>query len=219
LNRLEGLDVYFVEQCQDLSPFAVVILPGSKNTCFDLRWLQTTGWDVELNRFAQNNGSITGICGGYQMMGQTVSDPEGLEGKPGVVTGLGLLPIETTLKSPKTTTLTRFSYEGAEGTGYEIHMGHTRRLAGKPLLTVLARNGSTTHEEEGTCQPGTRLMGTYLHGFFDSAAVTRQWLDVMGLHRITVTGVHGPISRDRDYDQLAAHLAAHMNMPAMEALL
>ncbi len=219
LSRLEGLDVYFVEQCQDLSSFAGVILPGSKNTCFDLQWLQTTGWAEELNRFAENNGAITGICGGYQMMGQTVNDPDGLEGPPGRMPGLGLLPIDTTLSSPKTTTWTRFSYNGAEGIGYEIHMGHTRRLAGLPLLTVLARNGRSISEEDGTCSENSRLMGTYIHGFFDSAAVTREWLDKMGLKQIAVSGVHGPASRDRDYDQLAAHLTGHMDLAAIEALL
>ena len=219
LKRLDGLDLYFIEQCQDLSPFTVVILPGSKNTCFDLRWLHTTGWADELTRFARKNGAGTGICGGYQMMGQTVSDPDGLEGRPGDVTGLGLLPIETTLMAPKTTTLTRFSYDGTDGTGYEIHMGQTHRLAGRPLVTVLSRNGNPVNEPDGTRLPETRLMGTYLHGFFDSAAVTRRWLDAMGLNYISVSTVHGPASRDRDYDRLAAHLTTHINMKAIEALL
>jgi len=219
LKRLDGLDLYFIEQCQDLSPFAVVILPGSKNTCFDLRWLHETGWADALTCFVRQHGAVTGICGGYQMMGQTVSDPDGLEGRPGDVPGLGLLPIETTLQAPKTTTLTRFSYDGAEGTGYEIHMGHTRRLAGRPLVTILARNGNPVNEPDGTWLPETRLMGTYLHGFFDSSAVTRCWLDAMGLDKIRVSGVHGPASRDRDYDLLAAHLTTHIDIPAIEALL
>ncbi len=98
-------------------------------------------------------------------------------------------------------------------------MGQTRRLAGRPLVTVLDRNGHPVNEPDGTRLPKTRLMGTYLHGFFDSAAVTRRWLDAMGLNHISVSTVHGPASRDRDYDRLAAHLTTHMDMPAVEALL
>jgi adenosylcobyric acid synthase len=93
--------------------------------------------------FSAGGGHITGICGGYQMMGTRVHDPDGLEGEPGATAGLGLLPVETVLQAPKTTTLSRFSWDGIQGTGYEIHMGRTRSHGGKPLLTIHERNGDS----------------------------------------------------------------------------
>ncbi len=83
LSNTEGLDLHFIQHVKDLSGFAAVILPGSKNTCWDLRWLQSIGWTDALQAYANNNGHILGICGGYQMMGREVQDPDGLEGLPG----------------------------------------------------------------------------------------------------------------------------------------
>jgi adenosylcobyric acid synthase len=216
---LKGLDLNFVETCQDLSMFQAIILPGSKNTRFDLQWLKETGWAEELTAFSRKIGHVTGICGGYQMMGQQVSDPDGLEGTPGNTTGLGLLPIETVLRAPKTTTLTRFSFDGKKGTGYEIHMGHTRRLGGEPMLAITHRNGSSVDEKDGCRVPGTGLTGTYLHGIFDSPSVTRRWLDLIGLVDIPVSDMHGPKSRHRDYGLLAKHMAKNVDMAAIEKLI
>jgi adenosylcobyric acid synthase len=108
LSALDGLTVYFLEKTQDLSNFRAVILPGSKNTRFDLNWLHTSGWSKLINAYASQGGHVMGICGGYQIMGHCVHDPDGLEGPPGKTDGLRLLPVETYLKAPKTTTLTRF---------------------------------------------------------------------------------------------------------------
>jgi adenosylcobyric acid synthase len=118
LQALNSLDVYFLEKVQSLNAFKAVILPGSKNTRFDLDWIQASGWAEAISEYVDTGGHVLGICGGYQMMGKTVQDPTGLEGQPGTSKGLGLLPIETVLKAPKTTTLTQFSWEGRPGTGY-----------------------------------------------------------------------------------------------------
>jgi adenosylcobyric acid synthase len=120
LLALDQLDVYFLEKIQALSAFNAVILPGSKNTRFDLNWIQTSGWAKAMSEYVNTGGHVLGICGGYQMMGKTVHDPTGLEGQPGSSEGMSLLPIETILKAPKTTTLTHFSRDGQKGTGYEI---------------------------------------------------------------------------------------------------
>ena len=134
LSAVEELDLFFIERVQDLSGFAAVILPGSKNTRFDLDWLKQKGWAQKLTAYADQGGHIMGICGGYQLMGQFVHDPHGLEGAPGTTEGLGLLPVETTLMAPKTTTLSRFAWGDVQGTGYEIHMGRTDRRGGSAPL-------------------------------------------------------------------------------------
>ena len=219
LADLNELDLHFIERRQDLSMFAAVILPGSKNTRFDLKWLKETGWADELATFAAQKGNILGICGGYQMMGQWVHDPDGLEGKPGSSTGLGLLPVESTLKAPKTTTLTRFSLEDADGSGYEIHMGFTRRSGGEPLTTIIERNRKPVKNTEGCRIPNSGIMGTYLHGLFDSPSVLRWWLESVGLNRVKVSDSYGPRSRDQNYGMLVEHLSAHVDLKKIEALL
>jgi hypothetical protein len=88
---------------------------GIKNTRFDLAWLKTSGWQSRIADYSAGGGHITGICGGYQMMGIRVHDPDGLEGEPGTTDGLDLLPVETVLQAPKTTTLSRFSWDGRPG--------------------------------------------------------------------------------------------------------
>ena len=144
------------------------------------------------------------------MMGRCVHDPTGLEGAPGTTEGLSLLPLETTLKAPKTTTLTRFSWQGIEGSGYEIHMGQTVRLAGNPMLQVLERNGLGSQDEDGCVANNDRVMGTYVHGLFDTPGITRRWLHGIGLTDVEVSTLHGPAARDRDYDLLAEHFEKYI---------
>jgi len=90
LGMVKGLDLYFLEKVQDLGPFRAVILPGSKNTRFDLEWLEAKGWHERIIAYANQGGNVLGICGGYQMMGDTVHDPDGIEGRPGPTAGEGL---------------------------------------------------------------------------------------------------------------------------------
>jgi len=209
------LNLHFLERVRDLSAFSAVILPGSKNTRFDLAWLHTEGWTKALRAYADQGGHILGICGGYQMLGRRVHDPEGTEGPPGASPGLDLLPVETVMKSPKTTTLTRFSWDGAEGTGYEIHMGQTERFGGEPLFALHERNRRSCEDNDGCMARGGRVMGTYLHGLFDSPAVTRRWLDGIGLNAIVVADLPGPAVRDREYDLLAEHLERHVDVAGL----
>ena len=221
LSALPGLDLFFIERVQDLSGFAAVILPGSKNTRFDLDWLQERGWGRQLSAYAGRGGHILGICGGYQLMGRAVHDPHGLEGAPGTTGGLGLLPVETTLMAPKTTTLSRFAWGDVQGTGYEIHMGRTERLGGAPLFTVLSQNGRPPgNGEDGCVSADGRIMATYMHGLFDTPAVTRRWLDAVGLGDVETTGTPaGPTARDREYDRLAEHLEQHVDTKAILRLV
>ncbi len=200
LLALKGIKTYFIEQVQELDAFKAVILPGSKNTRFDLDWLKTTGWAAQLQRYADKGGHILGICGGYQFLGNSVHDPHGLEGNPGSTEGLKFLPVETILKSPKTTTLTRFVWDGISGTAYEIHVGRTDRVDGQAMSDVVEYRN---------------VMGTYMHGLFDTPAITKHWLEKIGLPHIEVSKLHGPAARDREYDLLAEHFEKYVDAAAI----
>jgi adenosylcobyric acid synthase len=219
LAVLKGLSVFFLEKVQDLSQFCAVILPGSKNTRFDLQWLHTGGWSEKIVDYVQQGGHVLGICGGYQMMGSRVHDPDGIEGRPGSTEGLGLLPVETELKAPKVTTLTKFSRQGAYGAGYEIHMGQTHRNGGAPLFQVNERNQAPTRDDDGCVSPDFKRMGTYIHGLFDNPAVTRFWLQHIGLRNIEVSQLEGLEARSKEYDLLAEHFARHIDVKGIMKLV
>jgi len=215
LEKVAGLAVHFLEQVQPLTGFRAVILPGSKNTRHDLAWLKTTGWAQAIADRPAEGGHVLGICGGYQMLGRFVHDPHGCEGNPGSTEGLNLLPVETVLQSPKTTSLTRFVWEDVEGSGYEIHMGKTLRHGGRPLFHVRARNGHPAEGEDGCIGEGSRVMGTYIHGLFDNPDVTDRWLAAIGLPGLPVPTVAGLAVRDREYDRLADHFEKHVALDAI----
>ena len=162
---------------------------------------------------------MLGICGGYQMLGAVVADPGGIEGPPGSTPGLGLLPVQTELKAPKTTTCTRFSWARETGAGYEIHMGCTRRSdGGEPLLQIRARNGANCSDTDGCISDDGRVIGTYLHGLFDAPAVTGQWLDRIGLAGVSRDRTEGPAARNRAYDSLADHAQRHLDFTTIDRL-
>lgn len=217
LAALKDLAVCFLEKPRDLGAFRAVILPGSKNTRWDLDWLKETGWADRLKSFVKAGGHVLGICGGYQLMGRTIHDPEGLEGIPGASEGLGLLPVETVLKAPKTTTLTRFTWHNCRGAGYEIHMGQTRRLAGDPLFRISERNSAACRDDDGCVADDSRIIGTYIHGLFDAPGITRRWLKSIGLPDVKVSRTEGLAARDKAYDQLAAHFEAHVDVERLSS--
>ncbi|MEN8246143.1 MAG: cobyric acid synthase [Thermodesulfobacteriota bacterium] len=219
LAGLEGLTLRFVEKPRDLKRFKVVIIPGSKNTRHDLGWLNTTGWGRYLKQYADAGGSLLGVCGGYQMLGKAVHDPDGVEGSPGSSPGLGLLPVETELKAPKTTTLTKFTWQGAEGSGYEIHMGVTNVHDGIEPFEISERNGRACKDRDGCLSSNGNIMGTYLHGLFETPAVLRLWLNTLGLGHIPAPETGGLAAKDRQYDLLAKHFEKYVDLGAIEALV
>jgi adenosylcobyric acid synthase len=211
--------VYFLEKLQDLTAFKVVILPGSKNTRFDLNWIRASGWIQALFEYVDSGGHVLGICGGYQMMGKTVSDPQGLEGQPGISDGLGLLPTETVLKAPKTTTLTQFSWNGQPGTGYEIHMGQTTRKGENPLFEITHRDHHPCRDEDGCVSADSKMMGTYIHGLFDNPSILKSWLNHIGLDGIDVSDIGGIEARNRQYDLLAEHFQKYVDVDRIIKLI
>ncbi len=212
LKQTNGVQVVYIEAPIDLSGFRAVIIPGSKNTRYDLAWLKQTGWAESLHSYAESGGHLLGICGGYQMLGQFIDDPDGLEEDPGKSIGLDLLDVETILKAPKTTTLSSFSWNGVQGVGYEIHMGQTRRLSGFPLLTVNKRNDISCNDNDGCVSQNKRVMGTYMHGFFDSPEILEKWLEHIGVKDVEIPEAYGLNARSREYDRLAEHVRKNVDM-------
>jgi adenosylcobyric acid synthase len=219
LLALNNLEVYFLEKVQDLKAFKAVILPGSKNTRFDLSWIKSKGWSKRLSDYAATGGHVLGICGGYQLMGKTVHDPDGLEGKPGSTEGLGLLPVETILKAPKTTTRTKFIWNDIPGAGYEIHMGQTTREQGSPLFSIIERNNVACKDDDGCLSADSRIMGTYLHGLFDNPRVTKCWLEHIDIKDIDLFDVGGIEARDKEYDLLADHFEEYVDVESIAKIV
>jgi adenosylcobyric acid synthase len=175
-----------------------------------------------LREYVDRGGRILGICGGYQMLGEAITDPAGAEGDPGTTLGLGLLPVTTELLEEKTLTRTRGTAHpgGQRVDGYEIHMGVTRVAGGvEPMLRVCARNGIPCDEPEGARSGDGRIAGTYLHGLFDEPGFRHDALAELcpELARRTERRSGEDIRqfKDRQYDLLAEHVAAHLNLPLL----
>ena len=166
------VDLAMVPPRQALPVCDVVILPGSKTTLRDLAALRSEGWDIDILAHRRRGGHVLGLCGGYQMLGRVVRDPEGLEGPAGEAPGLGLLDIETTLDSGKTVREVGFRHapSATEGLAYEIHLGRTEGTDCRHAPFIV------DGRPEGAASPDGRVAGTYLHGAFTSDAVRAAWL-------------------------------------------
>lgn len=155
---------------------AVIVLPGSKATMADLAFMHEQGWDIDLLSHHRRGGLIVGICGGYQMLGQTITDPHGIEGPPGEITGLGLLNVQTVLSPGKALRQIDATALGVQTTGYEMHMGQTCG-AGTDRPFAVLEDGRT----DGAINANGTVMGTYLHGLFASADLRSALLSRIGI--------------------------------------
>lgn len=215
LGSVKGLQVVFVDTPMDLSRFSAVIIPGSKNTRDDIQWLRAQGWDTKIQEYAASKGHILGICGGYQILGKSVDDPEGHEGEPGRTPGLNLLPVRTILKAPKITTLSSFSWYNTPGKGYEIHMGYTQNDGGYPLFKVHKRNQEDCNDFDGCVSEDHRIAGTYMHGMFDSPDITKKWLESIGLGNKLSMEKNFVSEKEHNYTQLKKHFEHHIDLGAI----
>lgn len=204
LRQEPGVDVMFVRPGQPIpGDAALVVLPGSKATIADLAVLRTAGWDIDLKAHLRRGGQVLGLCGGYQMLGRRISDPEGIEGPPGSVEGLCLLDAETVLGGDKV--LVEVSgktiAEGVPFKGYEMHVGRTTTTA-RPLLEL--EGGAT----DGTIDATGRIAGCYIHGLLADDRQRRYWLQRIGA---ASSGLDYEADIDQTLDRLADHLEAHVD--------
>ena len=152
------------------------------------------------------------------MLGHMVHDPDGLEGTPGSTRGLSLLPVDTKLAAPKTTTIAKFQWGESSGTGYEIHMGRTELFGGGPLFKVTELNGKAHESADGCISEDKRVIGAYMHGLFDSPEILSRWLSHIGVRGVNISEAHGIVARDSQYDLLAAHFEKHINVDGLMEL-
>ena len=188
----------------------LVLLPGSKSTIADLAFFRGQGWDIDLRAHWRRGGWVLGICGGYQMLGSRVADPDGIEGSAATVSGLDLLDVETELGGDKTLTEVsgRDVITGSRVRGYEMHMG---RSSGPGAARPFLRLGEGTGERvDGAVSADGRVIGCYLHGLFAEDAFRHAFLS-----RIKArddTGVQYEREVEATLDALADHLAAHLDL-------
>ena len=212
LSQHPGVRVTMLTAGQALPGDAdLVILPGSKSTRGDLAFLRARGWDVDLAAHRRRGGAILGICGGYQMLGTSVSDPEGIEGPAGDTPGLGLLNVETRMSPDKRLTRATGRHLATDRafSGYEIHIGRTEGAdCARPFAEVDGR-------PEGATSPDGKVMGSYLHGLFRDDGFRTALLAGLG---VTGAATAFDAGVEAALDALAAHLETHLDIDGLIAL-
>lgn len=212
LKSEPGVEVVMVRAGQPIPADAgLVIIPGSKSTRGDLEYLRAQGWDIDLLAHHRRGGRVLGICGGYQMLGQVVSDPEGIEGPAGDSPGLGLLDVATMMTGDKRLTLTEGVHadSGQALTAYEIHIGRT---AGPDCARPFAR---VDGRGEGAQSADGRVMGSYLHGMFAGDAFRAAFLQGLGV-KASLRAHQAEV--EATLDALAAHIEAHLDVTGLLSL-
>ncbi len=199
------VDLVMVESGAPIPVCDLVVLPGSKATIADLKALKHEGWDIDIRAHVRRGGQVLGLCGGYQMLGRTVADPEGIEGYPERAEGLGLLEVETVLTAQKN--LVEVAGEtvadGLPFKGYEMHMGRTTGPAtGRPLVRF------ADGRLDGAVSPDGRVAATYAHGFFADDRQRAAWLNRLG----GVSSLAYEDGVDDVLDRLAGHLEDHVDI-------
>jgi adenosylcobyric acid synthase len=231
LRAEPDVTVRFVDRAQDLGTPDLIILPGTKMTMADLEFLRERGLADRAVELARRGIALLGICGGYQMLGQTICDPLRVESDQVEVPGLGLLPVITTFVAEKQTVRARgrvlaegglFANAcGLEVTGYEIHMGRTEEQAPPmPLHQVLTRGSEKVDDLEGATSADGWIVGTYFHGWFENDALRHILLANLAARqgwRRTTAPTH--FDRMAEYDRLAEVVRAHLDLSAIRRII
>jgi adenosylcobyric acid synthase len=210
LRAEPGVRLILVEPGQSIPRDAdLVILPGSKSTRSDLAALRDNGWDIDIQAHHRAGGKVLGLCGGYQMLGKSIADPHGIEGKSGESDGLGLLNVNSLLTPDKllrTETATHLA-SGQPISGYHMHMGETEGPdRSRPFAMV-------ENTPEGAISGDGRVMGTYLHGLFAADGFRRAMLGNAAAPDFAYES-----TIEQTLDALAAHLETHLNLSTLLAL-
>lgn len=219
LDSHDDVEVHYLHYPKNLNDYQAVILPGSKNVRGDLDWIFSCGWDKRLKEFRSSGKIIMGICGGYQMLGTVIADPDSIEGPAGESSALGFLPVETVLRQKKKLFNSRGCLldEAIKVGGYEIHMGESRLVGeGYPLLQVSFRNNVPAGDNDGVMSLDGKVLGTYFHGIFDGKDF-REWF--LRLLRPQFVSNGCMPDKDHEYEKLADHFKKHLDMEAVYRII
>ena len=229
-ESIPGVSLRYVKHPRDLHSPDMIILPGTKNTMGDLILMRESGMEAAVLKEASRGKLIFGVCGGYQMLGETLSDPHGVE-NGGSMKGMGLLPMETVFAEKKTRTRVQGHFgqlsgvfaplSGAEIEGYEIHMGESILKDNAGTATKITDSVSGKKKEEGAF--AGNVCGTYIHGVFDKEASAEAIIRVIGEKKgidvENMTGVDFAAFKEQQYDILAAELRKHLDMKKIYEIL
>jgi adenosylcobyric acid synthase len=230
LRREAGVRVRWAAAVAELGEPDLIVLPGTKTTASDLAWLRSAGLADAIVARRRVGTVVLGICGGFQMLGNEIADPDRVESATPVVPGLGLLPAVTTFAQTKSTHQVRGRVASTTGvlaraagsavSGYEIHMGQTVATAPvAPAFTVELRDGRTVAEPDGMLDSQGRTLGTYMHGLFEESAFRRAFLSQIAASRGRACSFGPPLpSREVAFDALADLVAAHLDLGAVYRL-
>lgn len=226
LEIQEDVSIRYIEKGESLSDPDMVIIPGSKNTIEDLIYIRESGLEKQIKDLQKQGKLIFGICGGYQLLGNKLYDPEGIEGSIKEIDGIGLLDIETKFEKEKVTTQVEAiinkdlngylnSLSDISVKGYEIHMGETE-IKGKSLLTITKKLEDNVSYQEGCINEEGNVVGTYIHGIFDDASFTREILNSIrkskGLEENQSSITSFEEFKNKEYDKLAKILRECLDM-------
>ena len=205
LERIPEVNLYYAVTPEDIEQADIVILPGSKNTISDLLFLQKHGMARAIKQAHEIGKAVYGICGGFQMMGKWLKDPNHIEGSIELVPGLGILPVETTITEEKTTEQCRFIFQntGLEGKGYEIHMGETLSENNSPFALI-------NNKKEDGYFLNSKTWGTYIHGVFDNKEIVNLILSESGQNGLTEMDFQK--FKEEQYDKLADLIRENTDM-------
>ena len=198
LERDPRVNLFYTNNVSDIQQADIIILPGTKSTLDDLMELRRNGCAQAIVRAHRDGKMVIGICGGYQMLGLSVEDPDGIEGTIASLPGLGLLPVHTTMTPEKTTRQITFQFEGHECQGYEIHQG------------VSDTNQAILQTDH--------CIGTYIHGFLDNAPVIEHLLEAKG-QKPRAKSLNYEDFKEEQYDKLAAHVREHVDINRIYEIL
>ena len=229
-ESIPGVSLRYVQHPSDLKQPDVIFLPGTKNTMDDLKWLRESGMEALILKAAASGTLIFGICCGYQMLGENLSDPHGVEAG-GTMRGIGLLPVDTVFAEHKTRTQVCGKFleldeefaplKNIEFTGYEIHMGESTWKNGAVASTSTCDTVTGTEKTEGTFYHN--VCGTYVHGIFDKEEVALGLVRAVGIRKgIDVSemeGVDFAAFKETQYDILASELRKHLDMKKIYEIL
>lgn len=221
LERDPRVHLFYTNNTEEIAKADIILLPGSKSTLDDLYELRRNGVAQAIVRARREGKTVMGICGGYQMMGQEVLDPDHVEGDMERLPGLELLPVSTRMTGKKVTRQVHFDFAGGVGcsadgmTGYEIHMGTTTGIAGEGYQPL-------TRLEDGQpdgCLVDRTCMGTYVHGILDNAAFIDFLLEPFADKLKERSTFDYQAFKEQQYDKLADHVRRHVNLPLVYQIL